>query len=161
MFPSLPLSLILMRLPWFLPLLLASLLTLACQSGSAPAAKVTQLQQQVDSLMNQTPYRPGFIHTVFFWLDEGLSPAERATFPAELEKLTTIETIRQVYIGPPANSAARDVVDGSYDYALIVHFDDLAGHDIYQDHPTHLAFIEANQAKWTRVRVYDTTIAPE
>lgn len=152
-----------MRRIYFPLLLLLGLgLTVACESGTAShQAELSALQQQVDSLMQQTPYRPGFIHTVFFWLKEDLSEEDRASFPAELAKLGAIETVRQIYIGPPANSAARDVVDGSYAFALIVHFDDLAGHDVYQEHPIHLAFIEANEDKWTRVQVYDTDVPAE
>ena len=146
-------------LPWLVGL--GFLALTACEQGREPDPEVAYLRMQVDSLMQQKPYRPGFIHTVFFWLKEDLSEADRAAFPSELAKLGAIESVRQLYIGPPASSEARDVVDGSYGYALIVHFDDLAGHDIYQVHPVHLAFIEANQAKWTRVVVYDTDVMPE
>ena len=61
--------------------------------------------------------------------------------------------IRGVY-GKPANTH-RSVVENSYSYGLSLMFKDLADHDLYQTEPIHLAFVEKNASKWTRVMVYD------
>ncbi|MEM6701044.1 MAG: Dabb family protein [Bacteroidota bacterium] len=50
------------------------------------------------------------------------------------------------------------MVDHSYDYALIIHFADQAGHDAYQPHEIHQAFVANNSSLWTQVKVYDTSL---
>ena len=95
-----------------------------------------------------------FLHTVFFWLKPGLTPAETAEFEAGLATLTTIPTVRFKYVGKPA-STRRPVIDSSYSYKLVVGFDNLAGHDTYQEIDTHLAFIAQCSKYWTKVQIYD------
>ena len=71
-----------------------------------------------------------FIHTVFFWLRDDLS------------------------------SADREIIDRSYSYALVVMFDDEAGHDAYQVAPVHDRFRDSCARLWRQVRIYDAiTIA--
>ncbi len=95
-------------------------------------------------------------HHVFFWLNNPESPADRAEFERGLESLLEIEAIRLYHIGiPEPGTAGRGVVDGSYTYSLLVFFEDLEGHDIYQDHPVHVKFVEDYQHLWNRVVVYD------
>jgi hypothetical protein len=101
---------------------------------------------------------PGLIHHVFFWLKEDLSDAERNDFLKGVKSLGTINTVRAFYIGPPASTEKREVVDNSFSYALLVHFDDVAGQNEYQVDPIHLKFVEDHQDKWTRVTVYDNTV---
>jgi hypothetical protein len=96
-----------------------------------------------------------FVHTVYFWLHEGTSDEARAQLVQDCRTLLSqVPTVRQVWAGPPAGTP-RDVVDNSYGCGLTVLFDDVAGHDVYQDHPLHYDFIERNQAIWQRVQVYD------
>lgn len=97
---------------------------------------------------------PGFIHTVFFWFKEGISEAEKARFVSELRKLRQIEDMYIAFDGEAAGTP-REVVDNSYDYALVVHFKDKAAHDAYQVHPVHDQFVAAAKDLWTRVQVYD------
>ncbi len=104
---------------------------------------------------------PGkFIHTVFFWLREGTSEAEKQQLVEDCRTLLgSIETVRFLETGFPAGTP-RDVVDNSYGVGLVVHFDDKQGHDFYQDAPVHKDFIARNQAIWERVQVYDLVVAP-
>jgi hypothetical protein len=96
-----------------------------------------------------------FVHTVFFWLKPGTPQAARDQLVRDCtDCLGTIPTVRHLWAGPPAMTP-RDVVDNSYGVGLCVVFDDRAGHDAYQDHPSHKTFIERNQAHWQRVQVYD------
>lgn len=95
------------------------------------------------------------IHTVFFWLRDDLTDDERATFEASVKTLTTISSIEAGYVGTPAATEDRPVIDSSYDYCLTVLCKDLAAHDIYQVDPIHLSFIETCAAFWTKVLVYD------
>jgi len=101
--------------------------------------------------------KPGFIHTVFFWMKEDITDADHQKFKNELVKLEKCPTIQSVYWGPPA-AASRDVVDGSYDYAWVVHFENAADQDAYQVDPIHLAFIESCKDLWERVQVYDNLV---
>ena len=96
-----------------------------------------------------------FIHTVFFWLHEGTPEDARGQLQDDCRTLLArIPTVRQLWAGPPAGTP-RDVVDNSYACGLTVVLDDRAGHDVYQDHPLHLEFIDRNREHWQRVQVYD------
>lgn len=94
------------------------------------------------------------IHNVYFWLKPDLTPGQVREFEAGLDSLLTIPTMRHGFWGKPA-ATTRPIIERSYSYGLTEVFDDLAGHDIYQEHPVHLKFVEGNQAKWTAVKIYD------
>ncbi|NQU87578.1 MAG: Dabb family protein [Mariniphaga sp.] len=98
----------------------------------------------------------GLMHHVFFWLKEPKNEKARAQFEKGLEQLLKIETIQLSHIGVPASTESRDVVDNSYSYSYMVMFKDQEAHDIYQEHPLHLKFIEQNSMLWEKVIVYDT-----
>ena len=141
-------------------LLLALLLLAGCggsekEPGTMGTTNRNEGAPAAATITPSTP--PGFVHTVFFWLREDITDAEREAFLAYLNKLKTIEVIRTAYIGRPAGTP-REVVDNTYDYAWIVHFDNAADQDAYQVHPVHLQFVEAQQSAWTRVQVYDTVV---
>jgi hypothetical protein len=94
------------------------------------------------------------LHTVLFWLKPGLPPESVREFEAGLRTLTAISTVRYRFIGTPA-ATRRPVIDSSYSYKLVVGFDDLAGHDFYQDVAEHKDFIARCSSFWTRVQIYD------
>ncbi len=96
------------------------------------------------------------IHSVYFWLKPGLSDADVARFVDGAQRLLTIETVKGGYVGTPAATERRPIIDSSYSYSLIVICDDIAGHDVYQEHPVHDAFRELAHL-WDRVQIYDTT----
>lgn len=96
-----------------------------------------------------------FVHTVFFWMRPGVSDADRRQLVNDcLELLGKVPTVRQIWAGRPARTP-REVVDNSYDVGLTVILADKAGHDVYQEHPLHLDFINRNKQNWARVQVYD------
>ncbi|WP_438480722.1 Dabb family protein [Oleiharenicola lentus] len=95
------------------------------------------------------------VHSVFFWLKPELTDAQRAEFLRNLETLKGIRAIKQAYIGTPADTGKRPVVDGSYSYALTIIVDGIAGHDAYQVDPLHTAFVQNSKHFWTRVQIYD------
>ncbi|MBI2423095.1 MAG: Dabb family protein [Candidatus Hydrogenedentes bacterium] len=95
-----------------------------------------------------------FVHTVYFWLKQGLSADQRVAFRAGLESLKGIGAIEAAYIGVPA-STSRPVIDRSYTYALTVLLDSLESHDAYQVDPIHQAFVENYATYWERVVIYD------
>jgi hypothetical protein len=96
-----------------------------------------------------------FLHHVFFWLKDPASPEARKTFETALKELGTIESIKFLHIGKPADTD-RDVIDNTYHYSFLVGFIDEAGHDVYQEHPVHDKFRNEFSQLWTKVLVYDT-----
>jgi hypothetical protein len=96
-----------------------------------------------------------FVHHVFFWLKMPVTQEVRDKFEKALKDLVTIETISEYHLGIPA-STSREVIDSSYTYSLLTTFRDKVGQDIYQEHPTHLQFIEGCKDLWERVVVYDS-----
>lgn len=95
------------------------------------------------------------IHQFFFWLHEGVSVEE---FIHEAKILEDCSTVKQFYIGTPAATESRDVVDSSYSVACTFFFDSVEDEKKYQIDPLHLNFIEKNSNKWSRVVVYDFVI---
>ncbi|WP_129714565.1 Dabb family protein [Pedobacter sp. SYP-B3415] len=93
-------------------------------------------------------------HHVLFWLKPETTDAEKAEFKRGLETLENIEVVRQFHIGSPA-PIERAVVDTTYTFSLILFFDDLAAHDIYQVHPVHKTFLENFRVFFERVVIYD------
>lgn len=99
-----------------------------------------------------------FIHMVYFWLPEGGGRQEAVALAEGARRhLTGIPGVLHLEVGFPAGTD-RDVVDNSYGVALLVEFAGAADHDVYQDHPDHLRFIEECRHLWSRVQVYDTLI---
>ncbi|WAJ70466.1 Dabb family protein [Catenovulum adriaticum] len=98
----------------------------------------------------------GFVHSVYFWLKNPDSDSERKEFEAHLTKfINASKYVKSKHIGTKASSH-RDVVDSSYDYTLIVTFDDKAAQDKYQDEPVHHKFVEDASHLWRKVAVYDS-----
>jgi hypothetical protein len=100
--------------------------------------------------------KPKLSHHVFFWLKNPDSKEDQDKLIAGLRKLEKIETIRSLQIGIPAATEKRDVVDNSYAVSELMFFDDVAGQNVYQDHPLHKKFIEDCSQLWDRVVVYDS-----
>jgi hypothetical protein len=97
-----------------------------------------------------------FVHTVYFWLKDGLTDAELGLFVEGLESLIGIETVQHGFYGTPAGTD-REIIDRSYSYGLVVVFDDVAGHDAYQVHPVHDVFREKSHL-WTAVKIFDFVV---
>lgn len=95
------------------------------------------------------------IHTVYFWLKPELTPAQRADFRRGVESLSGIKAVEKVYVGTPAATEKRPIIDDSYSVALTVVCKDVAAHDAYQVDPLHLKFVEQFKSFWTRVQIYD------
>ena len=96
-----------------------------------------------------------FVHHVFFWLKEEISNDDRQLFETALKGLLQIEGLKSGDMGRPA-STAGGVIDTTYSYSLLTVFEDLEGHDVYQEHPVHKKFIEDCHHLWSKVVVYDS-----
>jgi len=95
------------------------------------------------------------IHTVYFWLKDGLSAEDKKLFDQKVRTLTGISSVKQGYVGTPAATEKRPVIDDSYDYSLTQIFESIEDQNIYQVHDIHNEFIDACSHMWKRVIVYD------
>lgn len=135
-----------------LPFLLFTLTFLStCKQGQDDVVKIERV---IDAEME-----PGLMHTVYFWLKDDVDEAAAANFEEGVWSLEGIPSVKRMFVGPAASTPTRGVTDNSFDYALIIWFDDVAGHDIYQTHPIHLKFVEEQEDKFERVQVYDNVLS--
>ena len=96
-----------------------------------------------------------FIHHVYFWLKNPGNKEDKAKLIEGLRKLSKVKTIKQYYIGQPADTR-REVIDSSYDVSWLLFFETAADQDSYQTDPVHLKFVEECSALWKKVTVYDS-----
>lgn len=94
-------------------------------------------------------------HHVLFWLNDNTTETQKSAFRKGLESLQKIETIVNFYVATPA-PIDRPVIDDTYTFSLLVFFEDVAGHDVYETHPLHLAFLEDFSSLFAKVVVYDS-----
>ncbi len=99
---------------------------------------------------------PPLVHHVFFWLKNPGSKEDQQKLVEGVKSLAKIETIRAIHVGIPASTEKRDVVDNSYGVSELMFFDDIAGQNVYQDHPIHKKFIAEYSHLWEKVIVYDS-----
>lgn len=93
-------------------------------------------------------------HHVLFWLKADTTEDQKAAFRKGLESLEKIESVTNFHAGTPA-PIERAVVDVTYTFSLLVFFEDLAGHDVYQTHALHLAFLDEFRVMFEKVVIYD------
>ena len=95
------------------------------------------------------------VHDVYFTLKDK-SPEAKAAFVQACQKyLAGHKGAVWFAAGVRGQEFRRPVNDQEFDVALQLIFKDKAAHDTYQEHPRHVKFIEENNDKWTKVRVYD------
>lgn len=97
------------------------------------------------------------VHHVFFWLKNPDSATDRDKVIEGLKTLRNIPLIKELYIGTPAATEQRAVVDSSWQVSELMFFEDLEAQDGYQEHPLHQAFIRDCGPLWSKVLVYDAT----
>lgn len=118
---------------------------------SAFAAAGLSLSPFTTSFMKEK----SIVHHVFFWLKNPSSKEDKQKLIAGLETLRKIKTVKQLFIGVPAATEKRDVVDNSFQVSELMFFDDLAGQKAYQDDPLHKKFVADCGHLWEKVLVYD------
>ena len=94
------------------------------------------------------------LHIVFFWLNEDISEADRATFTEELKLLMADPNIKEGRFGTPADTD-RPVIDSTYDIGMVLRFENLEAQNAYQVSPEHQRFLKKCATMWVRVQVYD------
>lgn len=95
------------------------------------------------------------VHSVYFWLKAEICDAKKQAFYEGLLGLSKIPTVSQIYVGTPADTTKRPVIDDSYTFGIVVVFDDKEGHDAYQVHTIHKNFLSEFGSYWDKVLVYD------
>lgn len=100
--------------------------------------------------------KPGnlMVHTAYFWFKESATHEQIENFKKEADGLRDIEVVEALYYGVPS-ATNRSSVEKSYDFAVVVHFENLAAHDIYQSHDIHQTLLKNHSAIWERVMVTD------
>lgn|SRR5690606_15507402 len=96
------------------------------------------------------------LHTVYFWLKEGITEEEEQEFLQFFEVLKKLPGISAFHAGKPAPTTNRDVVDNSFQYSIFVLFNSMEEIDVYEKHPDHLAAAEKFSKFWTKVEVRDS-----
>jgi len=93
-------------------------------------------------------------HHVLFWLKADSTSEQKDAFKKGLQSLQDIEVIKTIHIGTPA-PIERAVVDTTYTFSLVLFFEDLAAHDVYQVHPIHKSFLDKFRELFEKVIIYD------
>lgn len=124
------------------------ILVAACEAGKSESTTVSTEGAQAEALTDP------FIHSVYFWFKEGVTEAQKEAFIADTKSMKEIEVIKAMYTGTPAETF-RPIVERSYDFSVILHFENKAGHDVYQEAPLHLSMIEKHSDIWEKVMVLD------
>jgi hypothetical protein len=114
------------------------------------------LAVSLPGLGNSKNEKKSLVHHVYFWLKNPTSKEDLNKLIEGINTLKKIETLRTVKVGVPAATTKRDVIDDSYSISLLTMFDDVKGHDTYQDHPIHTKFVETYSYLWNKVVVYDS-----
>jgi len=94
-------------------------------------------------------------HHVLFWLKTDTTDHQKVAFKKGLESLQKIETVKHFHAGTPS-TIERAVVDVTYTFSLVLFFEDLAGHDVYQIHNLHKTFLDEFRSLFEKVIIYDS-----
>ena len=97
-------------------------------------------------------------HNVYFTLKDDSTEARVDFASSCAEYLGDIPGVVYFATGTRVEEYQREVNDQEFHVGLHVMLQDRAAHDVYQVHERHMAFIEANQTKWTAVRVFDSEV---
>ncbi len=98
------------------------------------------------------------VHHVFFWLNNPDSESDKQELIEGLNSLREIEEVKKLWIGTPASTLEREVVDNSFQVSELMIFENVEAQDAYQAHPVHEAFVENYSHLWERVVVYDMIV---
>lgn len=94
-------------------------------------------------------------HNVYFWLEPSLTGEQKSAFEAGLAALGDIDAVATAAFAKPAATPVRPVTQNTFDYHLVLEFEDVDRHNAYQVHPDHEVFVK-NFSPWFReVRVFD------
>src|SRR6185369_15400493 len=113
--------------------------------------------QQVERVESPAEKPPEFVHCVFFTLKPEVTDDQIEEFVKDCYFLKQIPSVRKLDAGRRDEGMTRDVNVTDYTLAVVVSFDDKAGHDLYNAHPVHQKLVEKHKDQWSSVRVFDFT----
>ena len=97
-------------------------------------------------------------HCVFFALKNN-TPENCQTLVDECNTyLNRPGGVVSMHVGIREADLDREVNDADFDVSLVLVFENRQAHDVYQDHPEHVTFIERNKETWRSVRVFDALV---
>ena len=97
-------------------------------------------------------------HNVFFTLHDRSEAARHKLVHECRVYLTGQAGLLSFACGVMDPSFNREVNDRDFDVSLHMVFGSRVDHDMYQEAPRHKKFIEANQATWAKVRIFDSEV---
>ena len=97
-------------------------------------------------------------HTVFFTLHDRSQAAKDKLIDQCRLHLTGHAGLAHFACGVMDPTFDRDVNDHDWDVSLHMIFGSRGEHDLYQEAPRHVKFVEANKATWAKVRVFDADV---
>lgn len=99
---------------------------------------------------------PPVHHMVYFWLANPESASDRDKLIAGLKSLEGIPQVQKLFVGVPASTMVRDVIDNSFHVSELMMFNNTEDQDAYQTHPLHVKFVEECSGLWEKVVVHDS-----
>lgn len=136
-----------------------SFLATACQQSQESSTLAETSTENGPTQISNTESSIGMLqHTVYFYLNEGVTEEERKQFEEGLEGLLSIGEIYKSEIGVPADTPEREVTDHAFAYSIFVWFETMEDYEIYAEHPDHMEFIDQYEHLWADVKVYDSDI---
>lgn len=97
-------------------------------------------------------------HMVYFTLKDRSPEARQRLVDACQKYLSGHPGTVYFGVGTLVEDLDRPVNVRDFDVALQLVFESREAHDVYQQAPRHLQFIEENKATWAQVRVFDANI---
>ena len=103
------------------------------------------------------PESAPFVHVVLFKAKgPDAEAASRELIRDVKEYLSPLPTVKGLWIGRPAPTNTRPIVDANYHVGLLLLFEDQKGLQEYLDHPRHVEFAKKHDTA-CEVRVFDFT----
>lgn len=140
-----------MKRKFFVSAGFAGLATSLLASCTSTTSETTQIK--TDNLTNGN-----IIHQVYFWLKADITAKEEKDFLEFFKILKTVPGIKTLYVGKPAPTNPRPVVDNSFSYSITVIHENMAAINLYETHPIHLEAIEKFKKYWVKVEVRDSDV---
>lgn len=99
-------------------------------------------------------------HVVIIWLKDAGNPAAREQYIAQSRRMSKLPMVKEYRVGTVL-SGGREIVDTSYDVAVVATFANQQALKDYLDHPEHKKVVEeALKPLVAKAVVYDFAEAP-
>jgi len=96
-------------------------------------------------------------HSVFFTLKDASDENVQKLVDDCYTYLSKADGLISLHAGARIPELDRPANDDQFHVALIVIFESLQAHDVYQEMADHQTFLDRNKESWANVRVFDAT----